>query len=149
MVVELDDVYNQRQNNMMTSNCPDPLPAAVVKEFVMAGHGQLHKIKEMLTQTPSLLNAAWDWGGGDFETALGGAAHMGNRAIAEFLIAQGARIDIFAAAMLGNLEIVQTMLALHPALQYARGPHGITLLTHAHKGGSQASTVVRYLKSLH
>ncbi len=26
---------------------------------------------------PALLNAAWDWGGGDFETALAGAAHRG------------------------------------------------------------------------
>ena len=42
----------------------------------MAAHGDLQRSKELLELQPGLLNAAWDWGGGDFETALGGASHM-------------------------------------------------------------------------
>jgi len=59
-----------------------PLEAALVKEFVGAAHGKLDRTKEMLAERPALLNATGDWGGGDFETGLGGAAHMGNRSIA-------------------------------------------------------------------
>ena len=36
---------------------------------------------------------------------IGGAGHMGNREIAEFLIGQGARFDIFVAAMLGRIDV--------------------------------------------
>ena len=61
--------------------------------------------KALLAEQPSLLNATWDWGGGDFETGLGGAGHMGNREIAEFLIGQGARLDIFVATMLGRWRL--------------------------------------------
>src|SRR5438477_12447227 len=68
---------------------------ALVKEYVIAGHSNLPRTQELLAQHPGLLNASWDWGGGDFETALGGASHMGNKEIANFLFSQGARLDIF------------------------------------------------------
>ena len=45
------------------------------------------------------MNASWDWGGGDWETGLGAAAHMGRRDIAELLLGRGARLDLFAAAI--------------------------------------------------
>ena len=51
----------------------EPLPADKVKEFVIAGHGDLPKVKTMLAEMPTLLYAAWDWKNGDFETALEGA----------------------------------------------------------------------------
>lgn len=94
------------------------------------------------------MNATWDWGCGDFETALGGAAHMGNREIAEFLIAQGARADIFAVAMLGQIEAVKAFVKAFPAIERSLGPHKITLLVHAQKGGERAATVVTCLQSL-
>jgi len=31
----------------------------------------------MLSEHPTLLNAEYDWGAGDFELAIGGAGHMG------------------------------------------------------------------------
>ncbi len=102
----------------------------------------------MLAEQPALLNATWDWGGGDFETGLGGAGHMGNRDIAEFLIGQGARMDIFAAAMLGKLDIIRAMLGAWPSLLQSKGPHGIPLLRHARAGGEAAKAVVDYLQSL-
>src|SRR5215218_2240493 len=67
----------------------------LVQDFVMFGHGDLAMTKKLLEKEPALLNAAVDWGGGDWETALGGAAHIGSREVAEFLIGKGARADIF------------------------------------------------------
>ncbi len=70
----------------------DPqIDRARVKRFVIAGHFNLPAVEEMLAEDPTLINGAIDWGNGDFETALGGASHMGRRDIAEFLLAHNAR----------------------------------------------------------
>jgi hypothetical protein len=127
---------------------PPALDPALVKEFVGAGHGNLDKTRAMLEAEPGLLNAAWDWGGGDWEMAIGGAGHMGRADIAEFLISRGSRFDIFVAAMLGRLEIVKVLLAAYPNLAQSKGPHGISLVTHAEKGGERAKAVLDHLKSL-
>ena len=55
------------------TNTSDPLPQEKVKDFVIAGHGNFDKVKSMLVEMPTLLYATWDWGNGDFETALEGA----------------------------------------------------------------------------
>lgn len=127
---------------------PPPLPQELVRECVIAGHGDLGKVKEMLAGQPGLLNATWDWGAGDWETALGGAGHMGRAEIARYLLGQGARIDLFVAAMLGELEIVKATLGATPAAKDSKGPHGITLMKHARAGGKDAERVVEYLKTL-
>jgi hypothetical protein len=127
---------------------PPPLSSDLVKAFVVAGHGDLPKVKELLAATPGLINACWDWGGGDFETALGGAAHMGRRDIAEFLLSANARLDVFAAAMLGQLEVVNAACTAFPNTPFVAGPHGIPLIAHAKKGGASAVAVVAYLESL-
>ncbi|MEO7368185.1 MAG: ankyrin repeat domain-containing protein [Gemmatimonadaceae bacterium] len=113
-----------------------PLGKEKVEAFVRAGHSDLAKVKEMLAAQPSIVNASWDWGGGDYETALGGASHMGRRDIAEVLLAAGARLDLFAAAALGKLYIVQAAAAVFEDILKVPGPHGISLLAHAQKGGS-------------
>ena len=105
-------------------------------------------MKELLEQEPALINATWDWGGGDFETALGAAAHMGNKQIANYLLEHGARLDIFAAAMLGKLEVVKAALEAYPEMVNTPGPHGIPLITHAEAGGDDAKSVLEYLNSL-
>ena len=127
---------------------PAPLPPESVREFVGAAHGDLDKTKALLDSNPKLLNSTWDWGGGDFETALGGAGHMGRKDIAEYLLSKGARMDVFVAAMLGKLEVVKSILAAYPHLKDSLGPHGIPLLTHAEKGGEGARPVVEYLRAL-
>jgi hypothetical protein len=99
-------------------------------------------------ETPSLLNATWDWGGGDFEMAIGGAGHMGRRDIALFLIGQGGRFDLFVAAMLGRLDVVKPMLTAFPYLAESKGPHGIPLMVHAQKGGQEAAEVAAFLEGL-
>lgn len=127
---------------------PDPISADLIKEFVIAGHNNLQKVKDLLAQQAGLLNASWDWGGGDFETALEGAGHMGNREIAEFLLSKGARMNIFAAAMLGKIDIVKSTLTTFPDLKTSKGPHGIMLIQHATKGGEPAKEVLEYLRSI-
>jgi hypothetical protein len=120
----------------------------LVKEFVSAAHVDLEKTKNLLAETPTLLNASWDWGGGDFEMAIGGAGHMGRRDIALFLIGQGGRFDLFVAAMLGRLDVVKPMLTAFPHLAESKGPHGIPLMVHAQKGGQEAAEVAAFLDGL-
>jgi len=124
------------------------ITATLVQEFVVKSHGDLDRVTQLLAQEPALVNATWDWGGGDFETALGAAAHMGRKDIANFLLEHGARLDIFAAAMLGKLEIVKAALTAYPAALKTPGPHGIPLIVHAEKGGEDARAVLEYLQSL-
>ena len=121
---------------------------ARVKRFVIAGHGNLAAVKAMLAEEPKLINGAIDWGNGDFETALGGASHMGRRDIAEFLLEHNARMDIFAATMLGKLDIVKAAVAAFPNIVRVPGPHGIPLIVHAEKGGPAAKDVLEFLRPL-
>jgi hypothetical protein len=121
------------------------LSPEAVEDFVRTAHGGLDEVREALDREPNLANAAWDWGGGDWETALGAAAHMGRRDIAELLLERGARLDLFAAAMLGHVEIVAAILNAFPAMREAAGPHGIPLVEHAKKGGPDARGVVELL----
>ena len=78
-----------------------------VKETVAVSHGNLKRVRELIEARPALAKAAWDWGFGDWETALGAASHTGSRKIAELLIAHGARPDIFTFAMLGQFDVVK------------------------------------------
>ena len=109
-------------------------------------HYDLDMVKKLLEKEPAALNATVDWGGGDWEAAIGGASHMGRRDIALFLIEKGARPDLFAATMLGHLDVVKLLLAAHPTLIDAKGPHGIPLLAHAKMGGKEAEAVLQYLE---
>jgi len=120
----------------------------VVKEVVTVAHGNLSRVKELVGARPALARVSWDWGFGDWETPIDAASHVGNRPIAEFLIANGSRPTIYTAAMLGQLPIVKRWIESVPGVQRNRGPHGITLLAHAKSGGAAASEVYEYLQSL-
>jgi hypothetical protein len=123
------------------------LEMTLVQEFVGKAHADLDGVKDLLGREPALINSAWDWGGGDWETGLGAAAHMGRRDIATYLLEHGARLDLFAAAMLGNLGIVRTTVETYPDVIDILGPHGIPLIAHALAGGNEAIQVYEYLKS--
>lgn len=123
----------------------DPLSREVVKEFVGAGHSNLDRVKEMLENTPNLLYARHDWGGGDFEEAIEGAGHVGNAEIAEYLISRGARVNLFVLTMLGKTDLVAPVLEEYPNLIHARGPHGFTLLHHAKVGGDTSAELYEWL----
>ena len=127
---------------------PTQLPPELVKEFVRVGHNDLAEVQRLLKEHPGLLNASWDVGGGDFETALEGAGHVGDREIAEYLIGQGARANIFALTMLGCTSEVKAMLARFPALLRSKGPHGLSLLHHAKRGGAPATELFEHLQEL-
>jgi hypothetical protein len=127
---------------------PDDFPTqspAMAREMVGVSHGNLARVNELLGLHPTLANAAWDWGFGDWETALGAASHTGNAEIAASLLAHGARPSIFSAAMLGQLTVVKAFVEAAPGIQATPGPHGITLLAHARAGGEAAKPVYAYL----
>ena len=124
------------------------LDLTLIRDFVLFAHYDFEMVKTLHEKEPALLNATVDWGGGDFESALGGASHLGKREIAEYLLDHGARMDIFCATMLGLTDVVKGRIAAQPKLAQAKGPHGIPLLMHAKFGGKPAEAVLAYLTEL-
>jgi hypothetical protein len=122
--------------------------AALAGEMVTVAHSNFKRVKELAEAHPSLVKASWDWGFGDWETALGAASHTGRREIAEYLIEKGAPPTLFSATMLGHLEVVQSLVKAQPGVQRIPGPHSISLLNHAKAGGAPAAKVYDYLQSL-
>ncbi len=132
-----------------TGDPPSSFPrqdAAIVKEMVTVAHGNVARVKELVSGRPALARAAWDWGYGDWETALAAASHVGNREIANILLDNGAHPTIFSATMLGQLDVVRSVVTASPGIQRTRGPHGITLLAHARTGGD--AEMIKYVESL-
>lgn len=135
----------------MEGGLPASFPAqdtAIVQRIVGVSHRDIDAVRELVTNRPALAKAAWDWGFGDWETALGAASHVGRPDIAEVLIAHGARPDIFTFAMLGQVDVVRTICMANPGIQRTHGPHGITLLQHALNAGDAAVAVASYLQEL-
>src|SRR5262245_30159173 len=121
---------------------------ALAKDAVGASHANLPRVRELVERQPALARASMDWGFGDWEACIDAASHVGNRPIAEFLLANGARPTIFSAAMMGQLDVVKAFIAARPGVQKNLGPHGLTLMWHARQGGADAAPVVQYLTAL-
>lgn len=124
---------------------------AKVREIVGVSHGNYERARVLVEASPALAKSSWDWGFGDWESALGAAAHTGNRKIAEMLVANGARPNLFSAAMLGQLEVVRAFVEAYSGatpIQRLAGPHGIPLMSHARSGGEASSDVVAYLETI-
>lgn len=124
---------------------PPALPSEMVQTLVGDAHRSLDKVRALVEATPLLANACWDWGGGDFETPLEAAAHTGGREIAEYLLSKGARPSLYAAGMLGQLDLVKAFLTVDPKAHLVPGPHGFTLLHCVKKGGDPAKPVLDWL----
>ena len=120
----------------------------LAQDFVIFAHSDLEMTRKLLEREPGLLNASIDWGAGDFETALGGASHMGRADIVNFLLERGSRPDLFCMAMLGKLDAVKSVLETQPNMIDAKGPHGFSLHFHAQVGGDNAKPVLDYLQSI-
>jgi hypothetical protein len=120
----------------------------LAQDFIIYAHSDLEMTKKLLEREPGLINASIDWGAGDWETALGGASHMGRHEIVEFLLSRGARIDLFCAAMQGQTDAVRSFLTLQPSLIDAKGPHGFGLHFHAQVGGEKSKETLDYLQSV-
>ena len=126
------------------SAVPDGFPSQdpqAVKDVVLFAHFNVDNVKKLVSARPALAKASWDWGFGDWESALGAASHMGRRDIAKLPMDHGARPTILTFAMLGNLDAVRAMIEANPGIQRLHGPHGFTLLDHAEFGGDRKSVV--------
>jgi ankyrin repeat protein len=106
-----------------------------LREYVIAAHFNLEKVKSVLAEHPSLLTYAFEWGPDDFEDGLGAAAHVGNRPIAEFYLSQAVPLTICAAAMLGRSDDVRAFLDSDSSLAAATGAHRIPVMFHAAMSG--------------
>jgi hypothetical protein len=142
------DTVNRQAHNLPLSDIFPTHPPELVREMVTVAHFDLTRVKELTGLHPALAKSAWDWGFGDWETALGAASHMGNRPIAEYLMAQGAAPTLFSAAMLGQLDLVKAFISAQPGGQRLRGPHSISLMAHAKAGGQAARPVLEFLQTL-
>lgn len=103
-----------------------------INQFVIFAHGHMDGVREMLAANPELINTRSNLD----ESPLGAAAHVGNRAMAEYLLSHGAELDFPAAVMLGDMEWVTAQLERDPALAGSAGAHGISVLFHAVVGGN-------------
>ena len=117
----------------------------LVRSFVGEAHRDLDQVVAMLDEEPGLVNACVNLGGDDWETALGGASHMGRADIAQHLLDNGARMDVFCAAMMGKMAIVKAYIEDDSNVVHLKGPHGIPLISHAKRGGQDE--IVALLKS--
>lgn len=113
----------------MTKN---PATQQEIDLFVNSSHGDFAKVKELLEKYPEIINCT----SSAQETALGAAAHTGQKMIAEFLLERGAPLDICTAAMLNKCKEVEQMLKADPALCNAKGSHGIPVMYFAALSGS-------------
>lgn len=140
-----------QQEGSATADVADTFPQQardMVRETVIVAHGNVKRLRELVDAHPALARAAYDWGFGDWEDCLGAASHVGNREIAEYLIAKGARPTLFSATMLGQLDTVKAFLTAQPGAQRIPGPHSISLLAHAKAGGAAAASVYEHLERL-
>jgi len=137
------NIINAKQN---AQQGPPPYSIDMVKEFVIAGHGNLEKTQSMVKDYPNLVFSKFDWGNGDFEAAIEGAGHLGNKDIANFLLDAGSRVTLFVLTMLGKTELVKPILEAYPKLIFANGPHGFTMLHHAKVGGKDGEELYSYLQ---
>lgn len=109
----------------MDSQKSDP-----IRDFVIAAHRSLDEVKATLAEHPDYLHVAHQWSKTDTETAIQGAAHVGNREIVAYLLELGAEYGIHTAAMMGDTETVSKMLADDPKLAKSTSAHKIGLLPH-------------------
>ena len=146
------------ENGLSDTSPHDRYPAiqlGIASEVVGVSHFNLDRLKELVDPRPELAKAEWDWGFGDWESAVAAASHVGRKDIVQYLIGKGAVPTFFTYAMLGEYKTVKTMIEAYPGIQKNFGPHGISLLQHAKTGlqteginKSRAQQLVDYLQSL-
>lgn len=82
----------------------------IISEVVGVSHFNLDRLSELVDKRPELAKASWDWGFGDRESAIGAASHVGRIDIVKYLLSKGARPTLFTFAMIGELNVVKSML---------------------------------------
>lgn len=86
--------------------------------------GETARISAMLEADPSLANARDDTG----VPALAIARYNQRTEIVDLLLSRGARLDIWMAAMFGNMDVLKTELERDPASIHAKSADGWTPL---------------------
>ena len=150
-VLYAKNIFNINDSSSNEIKEPKRYPAIIeeiTSEVVGVSHFNLDRLKELVDKRPELARATWDWGFGDWETAIGAASHVGRKDIVEYLISMGARPDIFTFAMLGAYETVKSMIEFIPGLQRTFGPHGISLLQHVKNGDNQSKNSIQLIDYL-
>lgn len=153
-----DSLFTLPGNRLLQGLPHERYPAielSVASEVVGVSHFNLNRLKELVDPRPELAKASWDWGFGDWETAIDAATHVGRKDIVEYLVSKGALPTLFTFAFLGEMETVKSMISQYPGIQKNTGPHGITLLQHARTGleskdidNAKARQLVDYLEGL-
>ncbi|MEK6221941.1 MAG: ankyrin repeat domain-containing protein [Chloroflexota bacterium] len=100
--------------------------------FIRDCHMNFEGVKKAVENSPDIVNS---YNEKMNESGLGAAGHMGNREIAEYLLANGAPLELAAAAMLGMNKEVQAYLDKDAELANSAGPHGISVAFHAALSG--------------
>jgi len=134
----------QKQSEQQRADSRVRAEAERVRAFVGACHARIETVREMLDEDADLAKSAWDWGFGDYETAIGACSHTGRQDIIELLLMHGARPTIFTLATLDKHAAVRGFIESMPGARAIEGPHSISLYRHAQAGG--ASRVMRYLE---
>ena len=88
--------------------------------FQAVKSGDLEKVKVLVEKNPSLVNAMDDTNIPPVLTA----AYHGEMGIANFLVANGAKMDIFSSSALGLTYIVKNLVQKYPKLVNAVGIDG-------------------------
>lgn len=153
-IVFSNNIQPDGTDNQSPHNRYPAIELSVASEVVGVSHFNLDRLKELIEPRPELAKASWDWGFGDWESAIGAATHVGRKDIIDYLIGKGAMPTIFTYAVLGDYETVKAMITAYPGIQKNFGPHGITLLQHARTGlqttgvdKKKAQLLINYLQT--
>jgi hypothetical protein len=119
------------------------LPQDLINQFVTLAHTNPDKVKEMLKETPALLStrATWD------ELAIEAGAHMGIAPLTRFLADAGSPISTCTATLLGQTEVVKSMLKEDRNRVRERGAHDLPLLLYTAFASEHADTAKVILES--
>jgi ankyrin repeat protein len=115
---------------------PDkPYTQEEANQFIIDAHSDLETLKTKVAETPELVHA---YNQETIESALGAAGHMARRDIAQFLLENGAQLELATAAMMGMLEHVREQLEADPSLALSGGAHNIPVAAHANMSDDPA-----------
>jgi ankyrin repeat protein len=82
--------------------------------------GDVNRVHQLLDQAPGLVSARSESG----VSAVLLAVYYGKPDVARTLVSRGARLDVFDASALGDLERVQSLVEADPGLANAYAPDG-------------------------
>lgn len=101
--------------------------------------GDIERARALIEAEPGLANATGD----SAMAPLMIATYMGQTRMVELLLANGATLDVFAAAALGKVDALRTMLEADPTMVSLYSPDGWTALhLAAHFGQTEAARLL-------